>query len=171
MRMDFLEKFQKFLGDRVPNVLIEILRITGFDSDVAVKLLNPERIEELESYLSSLNQHFDGSNYSPFKRLLPGHRSTLLALPSLVIEYELQTKKIQESKSSPQNDPEFTFIMKELIKTAKDNVNKDYRHRRFSQQLKDFGMYLYMMCGKLSYEILCNNIPLPQASTTCNSSS
>lgn len=58
--------------------------------------------------------------------------------------------------------------MRELIKTAKNNAGKDFRQRRFSPSLQHFGMFLYMMCGKASYEIICNNIPLPQASTICN---
>lgn len=170
--MDFLKKFEIYLDDRVPKTLIHILRTAGYDSSIALKSLNPETINEMEIYISNLEQNFDGSSYTPFTRFLPGHRASLLCLPTLVVEYELETQKMQELQSSvpalAQNDPHFTFIMKQLIKTAKDNGNKDFRHRRFSEQLINFGMYLYMMCGKMSYEILSKNLPLPQASTICN---
>lgn len=90
--MDFLKKFEIYLGDRVPKTLIHILRTAGYDSSMALKSLNPETINEMEIYISNLEQNFDGSSYTPFTRFLPGHR-------------------------------------------AKDNGNKDFRHRRFSEQL------------------------------------
>lgn len=169
--MDFLEKFKIFLGDRVPNVLFEILKRTGYDSSIAVKQINTHGLNELESFLSSSDQHFENSIYTPFKQLLPGHRTSLLSLPSLVDEYELHIEQYKKMKQHlpdiAQTDSHYTFIMKELIKTAKDNGDRGPHQRRFSQPLQNFGMLLYMMCGKVSYEIICNNIPLPQASTMC----
>lgn len=169
--MDFLEHFKIFLGDRVPFVLFEILRKTGYESSIALKQLNAEALNELESFLSSSDNHFENSIYTPFKRFLPGHRITFLSLPSLVDEYELHieqdTKMKQHLPDIAQTDSHYSFIMKELIKTAKDNGDKDPHQRRFPHPLLNFGMLLYMMCGKVSYEIICNNVPLPQASTMC----
>lgn len=93
--MDFLTSFQTYLGDCVPNILFEILKKTGYDSEIAVKHLNTEKIDEIESFLSSLNYKFENTIYSPFKRLLPGHRASLLALPSLVSEYEFQKENLK----------------------------------------------------------------------------
>lgn len=119
----------------------------------------------MERFLSNSEQCFDKTIYKPFKQFLPGHRASLLAMPNLVEEYELQTKMQQSEKHIKEDDPQLTFIMEELIKTAKNNANKKLTHRRYPQSLQNFGMFLYMMCGKASYEIICNNIPLPQAST------
>lgn len=147
--------------------MIDILRTTGYDSALAVKQFNTEKIDELESYLSNLNYQFENTYYSPFKRFLPGHRSSLLKLDELLSEYELQKKILDDAQNLEINDPHFSFIMKELIKSAKNNGGKDFRQRRFPESLQHFGMFLYMMCGKASYEIICNNIPLPQSSTMC----
>lgn len=91
----------------------------------------------MERFLSNSEQCFDKTIYNPFKQFSPGHRASLLAMPNFVEEYELQTK-MQQSEKYIEDNP---------------------------QSLQNFGRFLYMMCGKASYEIICNNIPLPQAST------
>lgn len=63
--------------------------------------------------------------------------------------------------------PNFPFIMKELVRKTLNNYNVEPKRRRYSDSLRNFAIYLYMMCDRQSYEILSNNIPLPHPSTIC----
>lgn len=169
--MDFWLRFEKFIGDRIPKVLISVLKENAYDNAFSLKLLTSDTVDYLEKV------GLEHSEYSKYhNRLLPGHRATLLALPALVEEFqrieasaELCKSKVVDNNTVQVDDPNFSFILQQIIKTAKENANKDANHRRFSQELKYFSMLLYMMCGKISYEMISNNIPLPQASTTCKS--
>lgn len=164
--MDFWLKFENFIKDRIPKVLISLLKENAYDNAFALKLLNCDTIDYLEKF------GLENSEYAKSvlcNRLLPGHRATLLALPALVEEFQRSDIPRQESMvvDTQFDDPDFSFILRQLVKTSKENANKDANHRRFPDDLKYFSMLLYMMCGKISYEIISNNIPLPQASTTC----
>lgn len=162
--MDFWSRFVKFIGDSIPKVLMGFLKENGYDTALALKLLKSDTVDYLENF------GLENSEYSKYhKRLLPGHRETLLAIPSLVEEF--QRKRVCNAPAidfgDQINDPDFSFILQQIVKSAKENANKDANHRRFSQELQHFSMLLYMMCGKISYEIISNNMPLPQPSTTC----
>lgn len=169
LKMDFWSKFEYHIRDRVPDFLIKLLKNAGYDTGFSVKLLNNELVDQLESFANEQNPKPE----QPVK-ILPGHRATLLALPSTVENYE---KNIDESIALSRNsissrthsceDTHFSFILSKLIETAKKNMNKDPNHRRYPQELHYFAMYMYIMCGKSAYEVLSKNIPLPQASTTC----
>lgn len=165
--MDFWPRFENVIGDRFPKILISFLKENGYDNAFALKLLTSEAVDYLEKF------GLENSEYSKcHNRLLPGHRATLLALPALVEEFQstaIREPNIFHKNSVEVDDPNFSFILQQLIKTAKDNANKDVNHRRFPEELKYFSMLLYMMCGKISYEIISKNLPLPQASTTCKS--
>lgn len=57
--------------------------------------------------------------------------------------------------------------MKELINSMKLNQNLPPNGRRYSETLQSFATYIYMLSGKAAYEVLCRNLPLPQACTIC----
>lgn len=163
--MDFWPRFVNFIRDRIPKVLINFLKENAYDNAFALKLLTSNTVNYLEEV------GLENSEYSKYyNKLLPGHRATLLAIPALVEEFQ-RTENFKsivvDNNHVHVDDPKFSFILQQIIKTSNENANKDANHRRFSEELKYFSMLLYIMCGTISYELISNNIPLPQASTTC----
>lgn len=160
---DFWSSFEHFLGYKFPNEIKEILNRNGFDTEIALSQMNTEFLKLVEA---------QESKQLPFS-FLPGHRALLLGLPNKIKEFNAWLLKHASQNKTPMQClldlPNITFIMKELIKTAINNSEVNPQRRRFSDAIKNFGIYLYMMCGKAAYEIISNNIPLPQPSTICKS--
>lgn len=63
--------------------------------------------------------------------------------------------------------PAFSAILRELISSALTNFNRDPKGRKYSEILFDFAIYMYILAGKASYEVMCGNLPLPQVTTIC----
>lgn len=159
----FFEYLQECV--EMPDVLTKILNLSGYDNLIAVKGLNKEALNEIERYMSEndTNDSLKDSIYDNKEHFcfLPGHKTILLSLPSYVERYEkCNTECFDYIKMHP-----FSFIMKELIKTAVKNHGRDQKHRQFSIEIQYWATYLYTMCGKACYEVLCANLPLPQANT------
>lgn len=159
--MDFWPKFEHFLNNRIPKILISLLKNNGYENAFSLKLLNYNTVDYLEK--NGLNNTEYAAIYD---KLLPGHRASLLALPELVQEFQRSYSDDQAINTNSE-DPRYSFILQQLIKTAEKNSDKDPKHRRFSEEIQYFSILLYIMCGKASYEILSNNLPLPQANTVC----
>lgn len=93
VKKDFLTKFQVFLHNQIPDIVLKILRETGYDSPLAVETINSEVIRDLEKYINE-NEHFanffNGSIYSSSKpfSFLPGHKALLLGLKKKCGEFE-----------------------------------------------------------------------------------
>lgn len=91
-KSDFWKKFQDFLGDNLPPILILILKQSGYDHSVAIRQLNEDKLNSIEQFarenLANILQK-DNTYRNSFEtfRFLPGHRATLLALPDLIDEY------------------------------------------------------------------------------------
>lgn len=142
-----------------------------------MKRLNEENIIVLEKYVSTNLKHLlENTVYSDFETdnfsFLPGHTNLLLTLPDCIRKFEMNDKTrkpnvaAQNSNFNLDSLP-LSFLMKELIRSGIDNSSKDARHRKFSSVIQSFATYVYMMCGKACYEILSQNLPLPQANTIC----
>lgn len=144
---------------------------TGFATNASIRGINQKTIEEIERYVHEkckhllLNSVYDETeNQAENFTFLPGHATVILQLPSLLKELEGRTKKPSEINL---NSKGLSFLMKELIKTAINNSSRDDKHHRFSGVIQNFAAYIFMLSGKSCYEILSQNLPLPQSSTIC----
>lgn len=161
MFFDYLQKCVE-----IPKILIQILNLVGYDNPIAIKGLNTETVLEIEKYVNeNLNDVLVNSIYSNMKEFsfLPGHKAILLSLPSYVDEFDRTTQK--SSTDCFVDTLPLSYIMKKMIKTGMKNYDRDKKHNQFLVEIKHWATYLYMMCGKACYEILCHNLPLPQANT------
>lgn len=102
------------------------------------------------------------SSYSEMQvfAFLPGHRRTLTRLGKQAEEY-ITSKK----STSGLNPTQCTIIMNELINSMESNANRPPRARRYSEIILWFSIYIYILAGKASYEILSNNLYLPDVTT------
>lgn len=60
-----------------------------------------------------------------------------------------------------------SVIMREMIENLKKNQNVPPKGRRYSEILQWSATYVFILSGKAAYEVLCKNLPLPQADTVC----
>lgn len=154
----------------------EILIQNGYDNVNSLKLLSESSLKELENciqedwqrILNSVEKSLEKSCkkcthleiYSKQKKFafLIGHKTLLLKWCQ-----ELNEVKIEEQSFFIDN-PAFPPMLQNIISTALNNTGKEARARRFPLLL-DFAIYLYIMAGKTSYEIIAANIPFPKAKT------
>lgn len=152
------KRFENFLGYQLPELVKHSLEKSAFDNELALSQLSAETLLEIEEYVSQESPNF---------KFLPGHRALLLSLPSKIHQYSIWKQKYTPSTTDILESPNVSFIMKELVRTSLSNCNVDPKRRRYSDSIKNFAMYLYMMCGKAAYEVLSNNLPFPQSSSIC----
>lgn len=62
---------------------------------------------------------------------------------------------------------EYSVILSQLIKTAERNKNKSKHANYYSDTIKYFSTYIFLLCGRTCYETLCRNLPIPSTKTIC----
>lgn len=62
---------------------------------------------------------------------------------------------------------EYSFILNEMIKTAESNMYRDKNHVIYSDTIRYFSTYVFLLCGRSCYEMLRSNLPLPSVKTIC----
>lgn len=87
-----------------------------------------------------------------------------MSLPTHLSHFE-HSQKSEIDINACINALPVSFIMKEMLRNAIQNSNKNAKNRRYSEKVQDFATYVYMLCGKYCYEVLSSNMPLPQADT------
>lgn len=109
-------------------------------------------------------------------RFVPGHRALILQLPKYLEEnrnkilnyarnHDADGSHFEAMVHSIENMPALSNMLKELLINAMKNFEKPQNQNRYSEVVKHFAMYIYMMCGKKCYEILQANLKLPATST------
>lgn len=58
-------------------------------------------------------------------------------------------------------------ILNKLIKTAEFNELKDKNHATYSDEIRYFATYIFLLCGRSCYEMLRSNLPIPSVKTIC----
>lgn len=157
MQSSFFDDFEEYLEYSLPDQIKTILIENGFDNDISLSQLNEDFISILEGTVSNV-----------FK-FLPGHRVLLLGLSKRVEGYREWKKENKTTSIDLLNSQNVSFIFKELMKTASNNCNVEAKRRRYSDAIKNFGIYLYIMCGKQAYEVISNNLPFPHPGTILQS--
>lgn len=171
-----------------------ILNECGYDNSLSIQSLNENALIDIENFTkNNLRDTIERLNCCHFEtyrsliadnrfRLLPGHRSLILEMSKRYLSNENSDETI--AKSSAKSTSRATTgsgtkpneqhhsnvdsnLLIELIKMAEVNRGKLPHSRRYSEFIQYFASYIYMISGKYSYEILCNNLPIPAASTVC----
>lgn len=149
----------------IPSTIVDILVANGYNDPISLSGINEQEIETIEQFVND-NLHTLSEQYSCLKPFvfLPGHKKLLIGLGKKAEQFLQHTKKVMNIHPS-WNQSDITFLMSELIKSAQENSKKYPTRRRYTDSIKEFSSYIYMLAGKSAYEVLCANLPLPQAST------
>lgn len=185
-------KLENFVGHKLPIFLGLLLSRSGYDCILSVKQLTNEKIDELEKYieknknkmLCKIITDLEESNYcddslSAYKEqelfeFLPGHRTILLSLRDNIERMQLQvlndasngvhkfmTEEVRELTG------EYSVILTELLKTAKNNSNKSKHAYQYNDIVRYYSTYIFLLCGRTCYETLNKNLPIPSTKTIC----
>lgn len=73
----------------------------------------------------------------------------------------------ETNKTFTVENPAFSTVLREIISSALTNFNRDPKTRVFSDLLMKFSIYIYILAGIASYEVISANLPLPKATTIC----
>lgn len=167
----FWEKLEKYLNEEIPDCVKTILNICGYDTFFSLAEINDAHIIKIEKHINEncsecLNDlnccHSDFyKEHAPFK-LLPGHEALILALPKHIENFQRMFQfKLAELKGR------YSFVLNELIETAEKNLFQDDRHARYSESIRFFAVYVFLLCGRSCYEMLRANLPVPSTKTIC----
>lgn len=158
------------LGETLPSCVKVFLSICGYDTFISLKGISVNNLTEIEEYISGNGNdairdlvccHAEYYQKQNRFKLLPGHRALILELPKYSV--------IPEMSSSNTRLPNATFslILQKLIQTAESNANKDKFHSSYSDVIRFYATYVFLLCGRRGYELLRNNLPLPSTKTVC----
>lgn len=164
--------FQTFLNKNIPSCLIKLLVDSGYDNAFSVENLDLEHLIDMEKYIQdNMMDTIHGfnccysTNYQQQKlfRFLPAHRSLILGLKEKVKDFI--SSEMQPSIESASEIAKYSKIFGELIATAQKNIRVPPHGHRYSDVIKYFSIYVYMVSGRACYDMLSNNLPLPKSST------
>lgn len=166
---DIFKQIESCIQEDLPPCVVKILNETGFNTSICINTIGPVELESIEKYVNDCLRHIvDGfdcccstayQNQKVF-RFLPGHRNLILNLKNHLGEIRANLQN-----NTMRNYSEFSFILKTMIETAEGNAGKVPTQYRYCEIMRYFASYIYMTCGKLCYETLCNNLPLPKPSS------
>lgn len=173
----------------IPNCIKTILFNSGYDTSLAIASINEGCVVEIENYINA-NGNFieivkdlqcchselykDGVRRKTF-RFLPGLKNLIIKIAEIVANSTTQNERNSQSQlerlmKEIQCQPALPEILKEVVRTALENSQKAPNLNRYPDTLKYFAIYVYLLCGRQCYEILCNNLAMPAASTIGNNS-
>lgn len=158
-------EFENSFDEKIPSDIAHILYECGFDTKTSLLNIDEGTITEIEEFINGNRQilrktTYDGVGVFKFK---PGHKRFILNLSRHITTCMLlNSEKIRENECDS-ND--FTYILKELIETAKLNSGRDPRGFRYNESIRYYSTFIYLLCGKACYEALSANLPIPQPNT------
>lgn len=162
--------------EKIPCSLKLILSMCGYDNELCLRTFAASDIEDIENFMNDTNSYRELSDniyrkQTTFK-ILPGHRKILLEVTKTFGETKSTSKcecgrsKDAEKEASTGTKPKkYSTILQEIIHSADTNAEKSPEARRYTENLQNFSRFIYMLCGKLCYEFLSANLPLPAYST------
>lgn len=171
------------LGEPVPQSLKYLLVETGYDNIVSLRCLDDKNISVLENFIDENALHRELAskvhcvtaslyeNMGTF-RFAPGHKQFLKAI-SLSKRSANQADGVADVADNELKEGESagksSFLLQCLMDSQKQqNRAKSTHGYRYSEYVKQFFTYAYLISGRLSYETLHANLPIPSVSAIQN---
>lgn len=107
-------RLEKFLKNKYPQFIKNILISCGFESEASLKTINEQSIELIENYVNRKKELLEGTNYinedgsltsDPFKFLI-GHKLLLLSIPQTIVEYTSEKRNKKKNLPTTVINPE-----------------------------------------------------------------
>lgn len=154
-----------------------ILEASGYDTEISLSALNEANLLRVESFAQESLQHVIAelhcSHCEVYQKqsnfqFIPGHRTFILEIPTKLqsnskpVTLSMLCQKLIDRLSIM---PTATDLLNEFLKAVVINENTCKTRNRYSEVIQYFSIYIYMLCGRHCYEILSNNLPMPEAVT------
>lgn len=171
-------KIESVIGENIPMCVKKVLLSCGYDTVASLENISREDVSRIGKHVNEYScdviQSLDCCHHEFYKeqkmfKFLPGHVDLLLILPKY-IQHECLSKTHGYSNSEShtslnlakavEKHTGFSVIMRELIYTVLQNENIDKNHTHHSEIIRFFATYIFIICGRSSYEVLYKNLPL-----------
>lgn len=167
---------EQYIENTLPPCVKILLKFSAYDSLSVLEELNEQRINEIEEFISECGQnvlnglsccHHDKYKKQTKFKFLPGHRAVLLSLSKIFQKSNSQQNISLDISQLNHSNGAFSVILNELIQTAQTNTHKFKNNAEYSDIIRYFFTYVYLMSGKSAYETLQKNLPIPSTKTIC----
>lgn len=182
-----LNKLEQFIGHIIPKSLKILLQTCGYNSLLSLKQISIEKIRTMEQFIqmnrAKILRELNGIDENAagiYKEqvhfaFLPGHRNILLDFPKHIADMQnsmriqsVSNQILGENVRKAEFSREFSHILNQMITTAEMNMNKKSKHKNeYTDDVKYFSTYIFLMCGRTCYETLSKNLPMPSTKTIC----
>lgn len=147
---DVFERISRRFALKLSDPIFKILDVGGFHTLDAIKALREtEVVEELIKFYNA--------NSVPTVAFKPGYRFLLHAIGSKAEELALEEEKDAD------------LVVATVVEAEKfplyNMITDQIGRRKYSEELKDAGLYLRLHLGPVPYSFLSANLPLPETST------
>lgn len=189
----FWLKVEEIIGENIPMCIKKILLSCGYDTMLSLQNISLGTVERIEKHVNehicNIAQEFDCCHKDFYMKqtvfkFLPGHCDLLITLSRVLSNstcnreqdpvYQLDHGRNIEPKyeslhftNTIKNHPSLSVILKELIMTAVRNGLKGNTNSQYTDVIRYFATYIYIIGGRACYEVLYKNLPLPSVSTVC----
>lgn len=168
-KQDIFIRLEHVLGEKIPECLVEFLKASGFDTELAIEHIDTNTIHEIETFVETNRVIFDNllsksiyKSIQPFK-FAPGHRILLKKIPGLISSIKNDKLELKTAR----NTPIHSIVLRALLEMAEKNSPDHPKANRYNTIIQWFSVYIFLLCGRSCYETLSTNLPIPQASTIC----
>lgn len=166
--------FEVFVGEKIPTCIKLVLNLCGFNTYLSLREIKLKDIHGIQEcvdknfsneilQLSCCHASFYKSQIShEHFKLLPGHEALVLALPKYVEQFQAEyMKKCIDLKGR------YSFVLNELLETAEANKFQSVYRASYSDAVRYFVVYIFLLCGRACYKMLQANLPIPSIPTIC----
>lgn len=164
------ENIEKIVGETLPMCIKRILSSCGYDTFSSLKFISENSLNEIENHmntraratLEALNCcHAEYYKSIGEFKLIPGHRNLIMSLSKLNYVSNEQNHSVYDS-------PKWSCILTELLNAANNAANNfDQQCSQYSDRLRYFATYIFLLGGRSCYEVLNHNLPFPSTKTVC----
>lgn len=189
-------KIEQIIGENIPMCIQKILLccgvtlLCGYDTMLSLQSISVETVNRIEKHVNehrNIIQDINCCHETFYKqqtvfKFLPGHCDLLITLSSALsktrskIDFNSGTQNESKCESVNQafnfaqaveHHPNLSVILKEMIKTALRNAKYVKNSAQYTNIIRYFATYIYIIGGRSCYEVLYKNLPLPSVSTVC----
>lgn len=177
----FWNKIEKNVGENLPKCVKKILESCGYSTIISLKNISSNSIIQIENHINTFGdeviQQLDCCNHEFYRnqhrtqqvfKLLPGHRECILSLPNLFSQTSRTDITTDDSLLREiRRRAGISKLLFELVKTAIQNEKYAKNSAQYSDIVRYFASFIYIMCGRSCYDVLYQNLPRPSISTIC----
>ena len=187
--MNIFDDLEDLLDIQISQCVKTILYHSGFDTELSIVNMNENDLPQIENYVNHVANASFKALFNTLKccfsdiykeaiekqqfKFIEEHKNLILGLSAKIelknssqgAETPFFLEQLKDISRYFKENPALPNMIGELLETALKNYKKTPNLNRYSEVIKDFATYIYLLCGRQCYEVLSCNLSLPAAST------